>query len=397
MLASSIGEKRVIGITKLLTGKASVSAAVRGGSRQAHLLQFSSAARPVVVWNMTARCNLECRHCYIESSPGTAGAELSASQARALIDDLSALGAPVMLFSGGEPLLREDVYDLAAYASRKGLRPGLSTNGTLITREVAARLEGAGFAYVGVSIDGAEPTHDRFRNRRGAFREALDGLANAAAAGLRTGVRFTLNRRNAADLAAVLDVVERERVGRFCMYHLVYAGRAAADDDVSPSQTRAAVEALIDRAVDWSRRGVDCEVLTTDNHADGVLVLRRVEETEPARAAEVRRLLEMAGGCSAGKKFACVGADGSVYPCQFWRHESAGSVRERSFGDVWNSRGGPLAALEDMQSHLSGRRCGACRYKAICGGCRIRALAATGDVWGDDPGCYLTDDEIGAA
>ena len=155
----------MIGITKLLTGKATVSAAVRGGARDAHLLQFSSAARPVVVWNMTARCNLECRHCYIESSPAATSRELSTDEARALIDDLAALGAPVVLFSGGEPLLRDDVYDLAAYASARGLRPSLSTNGTLITPEVAARLKDAGFAYVGVSLDGAEATHDYFRNR----------------------------------------------------------------------------------------------------------------------------------------------------------------------------------------------------------------------------------------
>ncbi len=390
----------MIGITKILTGKATVSKAVRSeGSRPAHMLQFSNARRPVVVWNMTSRCNLECRHCYIESGPESESRNLSTAEARALVDDLAALGAPVLLFSGGEPLLREDVFELAEYASARGLRPSLSTNGTLITADVARRIAAAGFAYVGVSLDGAQATHDFFRNRAGAFEAALEGLANCAATGLRTGVRFTLNRHNAGDLESVLDTVERERIGRFCMYHLVYAGRgsAMAAEDVTPAGTRVAVETLIARALDWSRRGVETEILTTDNHADGALLLRHIEERQSERADEARRLLEMAGGCSAGRKFACVGPEGDVYPCQFWRHESLGNVRERAFSDTWNAGVGVAGLLADMPSHVTGRRCGACRYRAICGGCRIRALAATGDAWGDDPQCYLTDEEIGIA
>jgi Fe-coproporphyrin III synthase len=280
------------------------------------------------------------------------------------------------------------------------LRPSLSTNGTLVTRDVAARLKESGIAYVGVSIDGAAETHDAFRNRRGAFAEALAGIANAAAAGLRTGVRFTLNRRNAADLSAVLNVVENEGIGRFCMYHLVYAGRGASmrGDDVSKGQSRAAVELLIEKALDWSSHGIDTEILTTDNHADGALVLRYIERALPDRALEARVLLEMAGGCSAGRKFACVGSDGSVYPCQFWRHESLGNVRESRLSTLWRRGASSLIdALKDMPALLSGRRCAVCQYRAICGGCRIRALAATGDAWGDDPQCYLSDAEIGIA
>jgi len=389
----------MIGITKLLTGEALLSAAVRADGRRApHLLQFSAADKPVVVWNMTDRCNLECSHCYLSSSPDADARALATGEARSLIDDLAQMGAPVLLFSGGEPLLREDLFELASYASAKGLRPSLSTNGTLITREAAVRLKDAGIAYVGVSIDGTERTHDAFRCRRGAFADALAGIAAAAAAGLRTGVRFTLNKHNAADLGAVLDMVAGEGIGRFCMYHLVYAGRGASmrGDDVALSESRAAVELLIEKALAWASRGIDAEILTTDNHADGALVLRYIERSIPGRAADARALLEMAGGCSAGRKFACIGSDGSAYPCQFWRHEPLGNVRESRLSALWQRGASALIdTLKDMGAHLSGRRCRLCRYKAICGGCRIRALAATGDAWSDDPQCYLSDAEIG--
>jgi radical SAM protein with 4Fe4S-binding SPASM domain len=182
------------------------------------------------------------------------------------------------------------------------------------------------------------------------------------------------------------------------MYHLVYAGRGAAmrDEDVTPEESRAAVGTLVEKAMDWAGRGVRVEILTADNHADGVLLLRYVEATAPELAAQTRADLERAGGCSAGRKFAAVDFAGDARPCQFWRHESFANVRNTRFSQAWDSGAGELLrALRDMPSRLRGRRCGGCRYKRLCGGCRVRALAATGDIWGDDPKCYLTDSEIG--
>jgi len=386
----------VIGITKLLTGAVTVSAALRR-SKETRLLQFSAQARPVVVWNCTGRCNLDCRHCYARAYMGSG--EMTTDEARAFLDDLASMGVPVALFSGGEPLMREDIFQLVAHARDRGLRPVLSTNGTLITSEVAGRLRSAGAAYVGVSLDGAEGTHDRFRGRRGAFAEAVGGLDAAAAAGIRTGVRFTLVHENFPDLPAVLALVERRGIERFCMYHLVYAGGGAgmAAADATREESRAAVELLIETAVDWAVRGVEAEILTADNHADGVLLLRHVERTDPGRAAEVRRLLEMSGGCSAGRKIAAVGPSGDVYACQFWSEEPVGNVRERPLSRIWTDAGDGLLARLRAGQPEGKSRCTICRYREICRGCRIRALAAGNGIWGADPQCYLSDEEIGAA
>jgi radical SAM protein with 4Fe4S-binding SPASM domain len=360
------------------------------------MLQFTTADRPLVVWNMTTRCNLRCAHCYNESGEACEG-ELTTAEARALIDDLAEMKAPVLLFSGGEPLARADVFGLGAYAAAQGIHPVLSTNGTLITPEVAARLGDAGFRYVGVSIDGARQTHDRFRCREGAFDAAWRGIRNCRAAGLRSGVRFTVTRENIGDLPSVLAKAVEERVARFCLYHLVYAGRGAdlAQTDLDPRQRREVVDWLVQETRRRHAEGVELEILTTDNHADGIYLYHAIRAEEPARAAEVLELLAMHGGCSAGRKFANVDARGDVHACQFWGHFSLGNIRQRPFSQIWQQPDQALPCqLKEMQVHLTGR-CGECAYKAYCGGCRVRAEAIHGDVWAADPTCYLTDEEIG--
>jgi len=390
----------LIGFTKLLCGRATVSRAVRQArgeeAREPGMLQFTTADRPLVVWNMTRRCNLRCAHCYNESGEACEG-ELTTEEARALIDDLAEMKAPVLLFSGGEPLARADVFELGAHAAAQGIHPVLSTNGTLITPDVAAQLRDAGFRYIGVSIDGARQTHDRFRCREGAFDAAWQGVRNSHAAGLRSGVRFTATKDNVDDLPSVLAKAVEERVERFCMYHLVYAGRGAAlaQTDLDPAQRRGVVEWLVEETRRLHAEGVDLEILTTDNHADGIYLYRAIQAQQPERAAEVLELLAMHGGCSAGRKFANVDARGDVHACQFWGHFSLGNVRERPFSQIWQCPDHSLPCqLKEMQVHLTGR-CGECAYKAYCGGCRVRAEAIHGDVWAADPTCYLTDEEIG--
>lgn len=389
----------MIGFTKLLCGRATVSRALRqasgGERREPGLLQFTTSDRPLVVWNMTGQCNLRCLHCYNESGQALAD-QLTTAEAEAFIDDLAELGAPVLLFSGGEPLLRDDLFHLGAYAASRGLRPVLSSNGTLITAEVARSLARSGFQYVGVSVDGLAETHDRMRSRAGAAGAAWEGLRQAREAGLRVGVRFTVTRDNLDDLPNVLARAAAEKVHRFCLYHLVYSGRATAlaSRDLSAAERRRMIEWLADETEELGRRGAEIEILTTDNHADGVFLYRRIAEHDPARAEEVLALLAMHGGCSAGRKFANVDARGEVHACQFWGHDSLGNVRERPFSRIWQDPSHALLrSLKQMQSHLTGR-CGECSYRAYCGGCRIRAAAASGDVWGPDPTCYLDDEEI---
>jgi radical SAM protein with 4Fe4S-binding SPASM domain len=393
----------MIGCTKLLCGTATVSEALRhqraGEGAPARLLQFSSDLRPIVVWNTTNRCNLRCQHCYISAEDRSYADELTTAEAEQFLDDLAEMKCPVVLFSGGEPLVRPDVYELADYATRAGLRVVFSTNGTLITPEVAQRLADAGVKYVGVSLDGGPATHDRFRGRQGCFDEAIEGLRNAARAGMNTGVRFTVNKANVADLSEVIDAVVEHGVPRFCMYHLVYAGRGeemiALDTDLD--EKRRTMELVASKTQELHEAGCELEILTVDNHADGVYIYRHVLEHQPERADEVHRLLEMHGGCSAGVKIANVDPRGDVHPCQFWAHESLGNVRERKFSEIWRDESNELLArLRSKAEHLKGR-CGLCGHKEICGGCRIRAERVRGDLWEADPACYLTDEEIGIA
>ncbi len=388
----------MIGITKLLCGRATVSEALRSDHKaRPDLIQFASRSGPMVVWNVTARCNLHCAHCYAAESRGDE--ELTTAEGLALIDDLAGLGVPVVLLSGGEPLLREDVFDLISHARDRGLRPSLSTNGTLIDEPTARRLADVGAAYVGVSLDGLEETHDRFRGEPRAYRRALAGLRNARDAGLKTGIRFTVTRDNMGDLPRLLDLTEEERIPRFCMYHLVYAGRGRGlrERDLSGAQRRRLVEDLMRTALDWCRRGVEAEIITSDNHADGVLVLRYVEKHQPERAEEVRQLLRMAGGCSAGRKFVQIDPWGNVHPCQFWPEVTMGNIREQPFSAIWQDESNlTVAKLRSMPQPLTGERCGRCVYREFCGGCRVRAMVL-GDEWGDDPSCPLTEEEILAA
>ena len=389
----------MIGLTRLLGKRTTVSEALRsdGPSGASHdALRLSAQPRPVVVWNVTDRCNLRCEHCYLSAEHAGEGEELTLIEGRDLIRDLAGMGVPVLLFSGGEPLLRDDLEDLSRCARDVGLRPVVSTNGTLVDARRAQALKHAGVAYVGVSIDGTEATHDRFRAKQGAFRQAAAGLRHAAEAGLKTGIRFTINRENHQDLPAVLDLVEAMGVPRFCMYHLVYSGRgrALAARDLPAEERRRAVDLLIDRVLDWDRRGVETEVLTADQHADGVYVLRRIEEHDPGRSHEVRALLEAHGGCSAGCRIAAVDPRGDVHPCQFWGHLTLGNVRTTPFSRIWAGRGDEcLAGLRDKARHVKGR-CGRCAYKDVCGGCRVRAEAVHEDAWAEDPACYLTESEI---
>ncbi len=354
--------------------------------------------RPIVVWNATKACNLRCLHCYYTAKAEPAPDELTTSEAEAFIDDLAEFGVPVLLFSGGEPLMRPDLYRLGAYAVGRGMRTVISTNGTLIDDEKAERIREAGFSYVGISLDGVGETNDRFRGVKGAFDRALAGLRNCQAAGVRTGLRLTLNRHTVQDLSRILDLLRNERIPRACFYHLVYAGRGKRmrADDLTSAETRAALDMIFDRAVAYHQRGIDTEILTVDNHSDGPYLLRCVAEHQPERYDEVYDLLRANGGNASGIGIAAVDHCGNVHPDQFWQHYSFGNVRERPFGEIWTDTSDPLmAGLKDRKPLLTGR-CSECRYLDICNGnFRVRAEAVHGDVWAPDPACYLTDEEIG--
>ena len=391
----------MIGISKLYCGTVEPSDALRYGRQSkdlpSHLLQFSEDKKPVVVWNVTRACNLKCVHCYARAVDRTYEKELNHEQGLSLIDDMEAFGVPVVLFSGGEPLMRPDLVELANYAVSKGMRAVISTNGTLINKDKARELKEVGLSYVGVSLDGMEEINDRFRGRKGAFKDAMAGIMNCQEAGLKVGLRFTINRMNTAEVPRIFDLLEEYRIPRVCFYHLVYVGRGSnlIDEDLDHEETRKVVDLIIDRTKDLHDRGMAKEVLTVDNHADGPYIyLRMLGENNP-RAEEVLTLLKMNEGNSSGRGIGCVSWDGSVHADQFWRHFSFGNVLERPFSEIWSDLSNPLMKkLKEKKGHVKGR-CARCRWLDVCGGnFRVRAEAVTGDVWAPDPACYLTDEEI---
>jgi Fe-coproporphyrin III synthase len=391
----------MIGISKLYCGTVEPSDALRYGRMSnempSHLLQFSKDKKPVIVWNMTRQCNLRCVHCYAHAKASLQENELSTEEGKALLDDLSRMGVPVILFSGGEPLMRKDLPELASYAVSKGMRAVISTNGTLITAPIARELKEIGLSYVGISLDGMERINDKFRGVDGAFQAALKGIENCQNAGIKVGLRFTINKFNVDEIPALFDLLEKRKIPRICFYHLVYAGRGSelVKDDLTHVETRAVVDLLIDRTRDMFDRGIEKEVLTVDNHADGPYVyLRMLREGSP-RAPEVLELLKMNEGNNSGRGIGCVSWDGQVHADQFWRHESFGNVRQRPFSEIWADLSNPLVArLKDKKQYVTGR-CATCRWLDVCGGnFRVRAEAVHGDLWAPDPACYLTDEEI---
>lgn len=393
----------MIGISRLYCGTVAPGDALRYGRDPArppsHPLPCARDRKPVVVWNVGRRCNLGCAHCYSHSRDQRDDGELSPAEGIALIDDLAGFGVPVILFSGGEPLMRPDILDLIRHACSRGVRAVLSTNGTLITPGLAARLEDAGLSYVGVSLDGLGQTNDRFRGVPGAFDLALRGIRTCRERGLKVGLRFTIHRRNVAEIGAIFDLVQAEGIPRVCFYHLVYTGRGSrlVAEDLTHAQSRAAVDLILDRTRALHQAGRPVEVLTVDNHCDGpYLYLRLCREKDDARAAKALELLELNGGNGSGHGIGCVSWDGTVHPDQFWRQVVLGNVRHTPFSQIWaDGHNEVLTQLRRRQAHLTGR-CASCRWLPVCNGnLRARAEAVSGDPWGCDPACYLTDEEIG--
>ena len=390
----------MISMTKLLCGDEYFGDSLRYNEESGCLAPHGVAPGrgPVVVWNCTRTCNLSCRHCYSNSDGKRYKGEMTTDEALAFIGQLAEFKTPVLLISGGEPLLRPDLEQLTAHAIGLGIRVTISTNGTLLTPEKSAFLKWLGVGYIGVSLDGISDVNDSFRGQKGAYEAALDGIRNCLAAGQRVGLRFTINKNNHRELNDIFDLIEREDIPRVCFYHLVYSGRGGGmmEEDLSHQETRAAVDLIIERTLDFHRRGLKKEILTVDNHADGVYLYLKLKSTDPDRAAQVETLLRRNGGNRTGMAIGAVDWFGNVHPDQFTQEINFGNVREKSFGEIWTDENQPiLAGLKNRRRLLKGR-CTACKWLDLCNGnFRARAAAASGDLWAADPACYLTDQEIG--
>ncbi|MCU0822610.1 MAG: radical SAM protein [Spirochaetes bacterium] len=399
----------MIDIGKLFCGGTSTGDSLRYGLESApdchgnaphKRVSDAGSRRPIVVWSTTRTCNLKCVHCYTDSENKKYKNELTTEEGLNLIDSLASFKIPSLLFSGGEPLIRKDIFTLFDRAANKGIRPVISTNGTLIDKETAKNIKNAGIVYVGISLDGMEDVNDNFRGIKGAFAKAMKGFENCIAVGQRVGLRLTLTRQNYLDLNRIFDFIEKEGINRACFYHLVYSGRGKDlyKDDLTHSESRDAMNIILSRTKDYFRRGLDINILTVDNHADGVYIYLKLAEEKSDRANEVYELLKWNGGGanSTGVGIGNIDFIGKVHPDQFWQDYTLGNIRERDFADVWMDESDPLmAGLKHKADHIKGR-CRICKYTSLCtGAMRVRAMRTFKDPWAPDPQCYLTDREIG--
>ncbi|WP_428643941.1 heme d1 biosynthesis radical SAM protein NirJ [Roseibium sp.] len=354
--------------------------------------------KPVVIWNLTRRCNLKCRHCYTVSADVDFPGELTHQQAMDTLEDLGRFNIPGLILSGGEPLDRKDLFEIATRARKLVRMLALSTNGTRLQGDMADRVAEVGFDYVGISIDGMGPTNDWFRGVEGAFVSALRGVRECKARGIKVGLRFTLTEGNFTSLPDLLRLCDDEGVDKFYLSHLVYAGRGDKHrgEDAEHKRSRWAMDLLMDRAWEGITEGRKLDIVTGNNDADAVYFLNWVERKfGSVKADHVRKHLTAWGGNSSGLGVANIDTQGNVHPDTYWSDYTVGSVKTTPFSELWSGDDPMLAQLRTRPRPLKGR-CGACAFKEVCGGnTRIRALQVTGDPWAEDPACYLYDDEIG--
>lgn len=387
----------MVNVTKLFCGADQPADNLRYGHGHG-APKSASERRPIVVWNITRTCNLKCIHCYSDSYAEKYEGELTNEEAKRNLDDLAAFKVPAVLFSGGEPLVRPDLMDLIGYAVSKGLRVTLSTNGTLIDDDIARQLKAHNLTYVGISLDGIGQTNDHFRGVPGAFDRAVRGFRACHKAGQKVGLRLTLTRHNCQDIHQIFDFIEAEGIQRACFYHLVYTGRGTSADELKHSEVRRAMDIILERTEDFHKRGLNKEILTVDNHADNAYIYLKMKERNPKRAEEIYQWMKWNGGGanSSGVGISNIDTQGNVHPDQFWQTALLGNIRQRKFSEIWSDNSIPL--LRDLRNRLPllKGRCGACKFKEICGGSfRVRAQQVYGDPWAQDPACYLTDEEIG--
>jgi radical SAM protein with 4Fe4S-binding SPASM domain len=382
----------MISITKLLCDLPSYGDELRYRKGMTSL-----SRRPIVVWNCTRKCNLACMHCYSNSANKDYEGELTTAQAKKMILDLEEFNVPVLLFSGGEPFLRQDLFELNDFAHRHHIRTVISTNGTLITEEIARKIKDNNFDYIGVSLDGINERNDKFRGKIGAFALALSGIRNLVEVKQKVGLRFTITRHNYPDIKDIFRLVEEEAIDRVCFYHLVYSGRGAkmTEDDLPRQQMRECIDSICDWAMNMYCRGMKKEVLTVDNHADAIYLYLRAKEKDPQKAQKILELLEYNKGNASGIAISNVDNQGTVHADQFWQSYTFGNVKERKFGSIWMDTADPVMAGLKNRTKLIKGRCSRCRFLELCNAnFRARAEAVYGDIWQEDPACYLTDKEI---
>ena len=344
----------------------------------------------IAIWNFTNRCNLSCLHCYSKADLDAVD-RLKTEDILAVLPKLKANGVKFLIFSGGEPLTRKDIYDIASRCRELGIMTYLSTNGLYVKKSNAEKILDT-FNYIGISIDGSEEVHDRFRGLEGAFRESMKAVDLLNSYGkTKVGIRFTITKDTYDDLAFIFELAEKHNIPKIYISHLVYSGRGLdnLDMDLSKEQRIEAVNYILDKAFEYYETSRDIEVVTGNMEMDAVLFYNRFKQIYPQYADEMKRRLVAWGGNSAGRKLLNIDSEGNLKPDPFFP-ATIGNVLNQDFTDIWTDK--PIELLQKLRvtPRELGGKCEKCEYLEICnGGSRSRAYAIYGDMWAEDPSCYL--------
>lgn len=364
--------------------------------RLSNLLKTSIDARPsrvldgsIVIWNFTNRCNLSCLHCYSKASLDSVDV-LSTEIIKKTIDEFVQNKIKFIIFSGGEPLVRKDIFEIASYAKEKGIITYLSSNGLYINNSNAKKIVET-FDYIGVSIDGDEETHDMFRGLKGSFNKSIEAMRLIQKVGGKVGIRFTLTKQTLQSLPFIFKLAQKEKFAKIYISHLVYSGRGLENlaMDIGKKERIKAVEYIIHKAFEYEKTNSDIEIVTGNMEVDAILFLKEIEELYPQLIEIVKEKLCSWGGNSAGRKLLNIDSFGNVKPDPFFP-QTIGNILESSFTEIWNNTENHiLESLRQVPRRLGGS-CENCEYLTICnGGSRSRANAIYDDLWGEDPSCYL--------
>lgn len=386
----------MIDITKLLSGYADEKSIRYAKSCKDATVGTKKNSGPVVAWNITNKCNYKCSHCYSNSTDKMYEDELSLSEVKSVVDSLKEINTPVILLSGGEPLFRSDIYEVISYIKEKKINVSLSSNGSLIDKSTAFKLKDLGIGYVGISIDGNRDTNDDFRGVSGAFDNSIRAIENCKRAGVKVGLRFTLHKGNYREVPETLKMMEELDINRICFYHLVPSGRGTnlSDTMLDKSEARKTLDILYDYSKKAVDQGLNKEILTVTNHTDGPYIYLKAKREDSKLASSILEKLKRNGGNRSGSAIANIDSFGNVYPDQFSRFMKVGSVRENSFREIWTKDNESLGKLRERKKLLNSK-CRNCKWLDICNGnLRARAFNVNGDIWSEDPGCYLGDEEI---
>ncbi len=341
----------------------------------------------MIVWNFTYRCNLKCRHCYENAGVlrGEKPRELTKEEKFRALENLAESHIPTLFFSGGEPLIHPDFWDLAHKAKEYGFYISIATNGTLIDEEMAKKIKDLGVGYVAISLDAASPElHDNFRGVKGMWERAVRGIQNLVKEGVTTCIAYTLTRVNKDELPKLLKLREELGAYKVLVYNFVPVGRGDIADDLSPLEREEAYRIMLKElknehltvATTAPQFGRFCK----QNGSKFV----SISHYGCARSEELGAIVDVIGGCGAGRAYAVIQPDGRITPCVYMPQLTIGHILESSFQQIWDES--PVLNMLRDRSDLKGH-CGECEYNAICGGCRARAYAYFGDLKAPDPGC----------